>query len=85
MYICTAADRQYALEAWRLLDSAYAIIPEEMVSRRLSSVSGSEKKSIIATLLPEKQVVGGQLSSDRVMGAPRAVLSDKTGEKREAL
>lgn len=38
VYACTAADRGYALEAWRILDSNAQLIPVMEVPHRLVSV-----------------------------------------------
>lgn len=40
MYVCTAAERQYALEVWRLLDRTGVIIPEDDRSKRVVNVPG---------------------------------------------
>ena len=45
MYVCTAAERGYALEAWRLLDSGNDIIPDEARSARVVC-SGGQKKEL---------------------------------------
>ncbi|KXZ44891.1 hypothetical protein GPECTOR_61g844 [Gonium pectorale] len=50
VYVCTAAERQYALEVWRLLDTAAKIIPVEQRSRRIVNVSGSRKKQLLRSL-----------------------------------
>jgi hypothetical protein len=36
VYVCTAAERQYALEVWRLLDPNAILIPAAQRRRRLS-------------------------------------------------
>ena len=45
VYVCTAAERGYALEAWRLLDSEGDIIPEHFRHVRVICV-GSQKKEL---------------------------------------
>ena len=34
IYVCTAAEREYALEAWRILDPAALLIPWELRQAR---------------------------------------------------
>lgn len=46
VYVCTAAERGYALEAWRLLDSNNDIIPENSRSERVVCVPGGQKKEL---------------------------------------
>ena len=46
MYVCTAAERGYALEAWRLLDNRNDIIPDEVRSARIVCVPGGQKKEL---------------------------------------
>lgn len=50
MYVCTAARRPYALEAWRLLDPDGALIPLHRLARRLCNIKTGQKKSMLATL-----------------------------------
>ena len=50
MYVCTAARRPYALEAWRLLDPDGALIPSHRLARRLCNIKTGQKKSVLATL-----------------------------------
>ncbi|KAL3137125.1 hypothetical protein ABBQ32_006698 [Trebouxia sp. C0010 RCD-2024] len=46
VYVCTAAERGYALEAWRLLDSNNDIIPDNIRSVRVVCVPGGRKKEL---------------------------------------
>lgn len=48
--MCTAAERQYALEVWRLLDTRGNIIPVEQRARRIINVSGGRKKQLLKSL-----------------------------------
>ena len=50
MYVCTAAERQYALEVWRLLDTGGAIIPKDQRQQRIVNVSGGRKKTLLHSL-----------------------------------
>ncbi len=50
VYVCTAAERQYALEVWRLLDTRGNIIPVEQRARRIINVSGGRKKQLLKSL-----------------------------------
>lgn len=43
VYVCTAADWQYAMEVWRLLDFDCAIIPFQQLRHRVVSVPSSQK------------------------------------------
>ena len=46
MYVCTAAERGYALEAWRLLDIKSDIIPDDVRAARIVCVPGGRKKEL---------------------------------------
>ncbi|KAL3148469.1 hypothetical protein ABBQ38_013914 [Trebouxia sp. C0009 RCD-2024] len=46
VWVCTAAERGYALEAWRLLDSNNDIIPDPIRSVRVVCVPGGRKKEL---------------------------------------
>lgn len=46
VYVCTAAERGYALEAWRLLDSNNDIIPDSIRDVRVVCVPGGQKKEL---------------------------------------
>lgn len=46
MYVCTAAERGYALEAWRLLDHNSDIIPDAVRAPRVVCVPGGQKKEL---------------------------------------
>uniref|UniRef100_A0ACD5UG43 Uncharacterized protein n=1 Tax=Avena sativa TaxID=4498 RepID=A0ACD5UG43_AVESA len=46
VYVCTMAGRDYALEAWRLLDPKGSLISLEEISRRLICVRPDSKKSL---------------------------------------
>ena len=59
VYVCTTAEREYALEAWRLLDSAPAelagdppILDPEAVPNRVICVRSGKKKNLMEVLLP---------------------------------
>ena len=39
IYVCTAAERRYAMEAWRLLDPAGCLIPLEKREERIINVN----------------------------------------------
>ena len=38
IYVCTAAERRYALEVWRLLDPGGSLIPPEKREERIINV-----------------------------------------------
>ena len=48
VYVCTAADRQYALEVWRLLDPGGKLIPDD--ARQTHFRAEVQKKDIAAVL-----------------------------------
>ncbi|GAX81116.1 hypothetical protein CEUSTIGMA_g8550.t1 [Chlamydomonas eustigma] len=52
VYVCTAAERRYALEVWRLLDTSGNLIPQELRSRRIVNVNikASKRKGVLETL-----------------------------------
>lgn len=47
VYVCTAAERQYALEVWRLLDTRNNIIPYDQRAKRVVNVAGGRKKLLL--------------------------------------
>lgn len=48
--MCTAAERQYALEVWRLLDHTGVLIPQAQRKARIVNVVGATKKTVLHTL-----------------------------------
>lgn len=52
VYVCTAAERQYALEVWRLLDIKGNIIPQAERRTRLVNVSNGRKKMLLRYEMP---------------------------------
>ena len=48
VYVCTAAEREYALEVWRLLDPEAELIPYEL--RKMHFTAGMLKKDIASVL-----------------------------------
>eukprot|EP00210_Caulerpa_lentillifera_P006375 g6090.t1 len=48
IWVCTAAERGYALEVWRLLDTSAELIPKKEIKNRLFC-SGKLKKSLFKT------------------------------------
>lgn len=72
MYVCTAAERQYALEVWRLLDVRANIIPLDQRQQRIVNVSGGRKKTLLHSL--------GVLSSRAANKAIALQGEESTGE-----
>ncbi len=67
VYVCTAAERPYALEAWRLLDPGATMIPAQELSSRV--VAGMKHKNLRKALrlvgcCPPGVRVGGVLYVD---------------------
>ncbi|KAK9817895.1 hypothetical protein WJX72_003895 [[Myrmecia] bisecta] len=50
LYVCTAAEREYALEAWRILDPAAQLIPHEQRAQRVVCVPSRRKKTLSEVL-----------------------------------
>jgi hypothetical protein len=50
VYLCTTADKQYAWEAWRLLDPQATIFPHNQLSWRMLCVSHPQKKDLLNVL-----------------------------------
>ena len=50
VYVCTTALRDYAMEAWRLLDPGAHLIPMHLRRQRICCVSSSQLKSVEAVL-----------------------------------
>lgn len=62
MYICTTAEKEYALEAWRLLDNDGSIFPhDELVTKRMLCVPHPQKKDLLNVLRWE-QIYAQQLA-----------------------
>lgn len=50
IYVCTAAEREYALEAWRLLDPHARLIPWKQRAERIVCVPAGRKKALTGVL-----------------------------------
>ncbi|KAK9842441.1 hypothetical protein WJX81_000354 [Elliptochloris bilobata] len=50
IYVCTAAEREYALEAWRILDPHARLIPWELRQARIVCVPAGRKKTLAGVL-----------------------------------
>lgn len=51
VYVCTAAEHEYALEVWRLLDPKAELIPHGLRKQRFKSgLAGVGRKNIAAVL-----------------------------------
>jgi hypothetical protein len=50
VYLCTTAEREYAWEAWRLLDPQATIFPHNQLSWRMLCVSAPQKKDLLNVL-----------------------------------
>jgi hypothetical protein len=50
VYICTTAEREYAWEAWRLLDPEAALFPHAELAWRMLCVSSPQKKDLLNVL-----------------------------------
>jgi RNA polymerase II C-terminal domain phosphatase-like 1/2 len=51
VYICTSAGKEYALEAWRLLDPHGTLFPHaELAGKRLLCVPRHQKKDLLNVL-----------------------------------
>ncbi len=56
--MCTTAERGYALEAWRVLDSNNNLIAPELRRERIVTVNSRTKKSVAAVLQPGLTAMG---------------------------
>jgi len=65
VYVCTAAERQYALEVWRLLDPNASLIPMPLRRQRLVNVAGGRLKTLpnALGLLPHGEEAGAALGA----------------------
>lgn len=50
IFVCTAAERRYAFEVWRLLDPAGTLIPPPLRARRIVNVAAGRLKTLPNTL-----------------------------------
>lgn len=86
MYVCTTAERQYALEVWRLLDSTAQLIPADQRGEKIINVVHRAReappKSLACTLDPflggraSQQGAVGNLVAAARNGMPLAVIFD---------
>ena len=72
VYVCTAAERGYALEAWRLLDSNNDIIPDNVRSVRVVCVPGGQKKELRRVFRIQAPIMY-QSGSDTPISIPTSV------------
>ena len=78
VYVCTAANRDYALEAWRILDHNRRLIPPKQYSTRIWNVPAPGDKFLDQVMglrpqpVPEQDQVPPLMSvSNRPLDAPR--------------
>eukprot|EP00216_Chloropicon_sp_CCMP2111_P000999 CAMPEP_0198247140 /NCGR_PEP_ID=MMETSP1446-20131203/46320_1 /TAXON_ID=1461542 ORGANISM="Unidentified sp, Strain CCMP2111" /NCGR_SAMPLE_ID=MMETSP1446 /ASSEMBLY_ACC=CAM_ASM_001112 /LENGTH=683 /DNA_ID=CAMNT_0043931465 /DNA_START=229 /DNA_END=2280 /DNA_ORIENTATION=- len=50
-YVCTTAEREYALECWRLLDPKNTLIPSSLLSQRLINVDHARSRKFLPDVL----------------------------------
>jgi hypothetical protein len=51
VFICTTAEKEYAMEAWRLLDPDYSIFKrDELLMKRMLCVPHPQKKDLLNVL-----------------------------------
>ncbi len=50
VYVCTAAEREYALEAWRILDPTAQLLPHAQRAQRVVCVPARRRKSLSEVL-----------------------------------
>jgi hypothetical protein len=50
VYLCTTADREYAWEAWRLLDPQASVFPLDQLAWRMLCVAHPQKKDLLNVL-----------------------------------
>jgi hypothetical protein len=55
VYLCTTADREYAWEAWRLLDPQASVFPLDQLAWRMMCVAHPQKKDLL-NVLRKKEV-----------------------------
>jgi hypothetical protein len=85
VYLCTTADREYACEAWRLLDPQGGLIPAHKLPERLLCVSHMQRKDVLNVLrlgsvLAAQQQAAATGTPPGAGGGPR-IISDQ-GERR---
>eukprot|EP00967_Tisochrysis_lutea_P083752 scaffold116602_cov17-Tisochrysis_lutea.AAC.1 len=68
IYVCTHANREYALEVWRLLDINGAIIPHEQRQSRIISVPRGQNKTLLGVLSGRKSSEVTSLHSEGSIG-----------------
>jgi hypothetical protein len=50
VYVCTTAEREYAWEAWRLLDPQATLFPTQELAWRMLCVTSPQKKDLLNVL-----------------------------------
>lgn len=78
VYVCTAANRQYALEAWRLLDSTGVLIPLSQSRSRITNVNPSGMKNLLQVLQPERYPDGWSREGNHPKVPMSVIVDDRT-------
>ena len=68
MYLCTTAEREYAWEAWRLLDPHASLFPLQQLEWRMLCVQHPQKKDLLNVL--RKQDIDAAASHRSVARCP---------------
>ncbi|KAL0023988.1 hypothetical protein WJX77_006444 [Trebouxia sp. C0004] len=78
VYVCTAAERGYALEAWRLLDHNSDIIPDAVRAARVVCVPGGQKKELRKVLHVQAAIKfeSGEGAPQAACAMPMAIIVD---------
>jgi len=81
VYVCTAAERGYALEAWRLLDHDSDIIPDAVRAARVVCVPGGQKKELRKVLHVQAAIKFESGVFCKPFLHPKGLLSSFEGDK----
>ena len=57
VYVCTAATQDYALEAWRVLDTGCTLIPFELLKQRITCVKTHKERKKLSAVLRSKDAI----------------------------
>ena len=71
VFVCTAAERGYAMEAWRVLDTEGKLIPPHLRSQRIVCIASGKRKMLGPTL-----GLGSLRGSQTRTAMPLAVIID---------
>lgn len=75
--MCTTADREYAWEAWRLLDPTGSMFPHQQLGWRMLCVTSPQKKDLLNVLRKREVDALPDLKGARRLASDPQFITDK--------